>query len=417
MVGKTWIAVNAYSSNACGSSNVSWDNASQKGTALLFAPPIPENLLQVADSNYPDGFPIGTTGIDINQLVNESSPAQLSAISQTPGICSVSAVDLSLTFIALGTCLIDVQSQGSLTLASAELHISLNVISTLPALNCGSMPSNPTNRIPGWTKAATNQISSQWVGSDSLQISWCPAVVVSTAKGYGPIIYTVTLDPGAATCTTWNKTSCTISGLPGAAVRINIMVTNEVGTNISGIATVANDGLIYSCIQDNVTCDPGPVNNVYQTYGNTSAGLGDCTFAAAADWEQIKYNVNPDATTIGAEFIQAGGSLTAGLTPNALFSYWENYGIAGIKAATVQKYYTDEIDVENGVLSYGAMLASLTLTNGQNIAGQSTTGGGHMVVVDGFTPEGPIIVSWGLSLQMTWQQWNLEVVGMWGINN
>ena len=33
----------------------------------------------------------------------------------------------------------------------------------------------------------------------------------------------------------------------------------------------------------------------------------------------------------------------------------------------------------------------------------------------GFTPAGPLVVSWGESLQMTWEQWNDEVVGMWGI--
>ena len=37
------------------------------------------------------------------------------------------------------------------------------------------------------------------------------------------------------------------------------------------------------------------------------------------------------------------------------------------------------------------------------------------MVVDGFTREGPLVVSWGQPLEMTWAQWNSEVVGMWGI--
>ena len=39
-----------------------------------------------------------------------------------------------------------------------------------------------------------------------------------------------------------------------------------------------------------------------------------------------------------------------------------------------------------------------------------------MAVVDGFTPQGPLIVTWGHTLQMTWEQWNAEVVSMWGIS-
>jgi hypothetical protein len=38
------------------------------------------------------------------------------------------------------------------------------------------------------------------------------------------------------------------------------------------------------------------------------------------------------------------------------------------------------------------------------------------VVVDGYTPEGPLVVSWGKTIQMSWDQWNAEVVDMWGIN-
>jgi hypothetical protein len=44
------------------------------------------------------------------------------------------------------------------------------------------------------------------------------------------------------------------------------------------------------------------------------------------------------------------------------------------------------------------------------------TAGAHVVVVDGYTPEGPLVVSWGTTIQMSWQQWNVEVIGMWGIN-
>ena len=83
----------------------------------------------------------------------------------------------------------------------------------------------------------------------------------------------------------------------------------------------------------------------------------------------------------------------------------------------MSSYYTDQIDVENGIRDYGELLAELSFSPGQNIAGVPESGSKHMLVVDGFTPQGPIVVTWGMTLQMTWQQWNLEVTGMWGINN
>lgn len=39
----------------------------------------------------------------------------------------------------------------------------------------------------------------------------------------------------------------------------------------------------------------------------------------------------------------------------------------------------------------------------------------HEVVVDGFTPRGPLVVSWGQTLQMTWRQWSAEAIGMWAV--
>jgi len=58
----------------------------------------------------------------------------------------------------------------------------------------------------------------------------------------------------------------------------------------------------------------------------------------------------------------------------------------------------------------------LNFTKGQNFAGVTLPDSSyHWVVVDGYTPEGPLVATWGKTLQMTWQQWNLEVVSMWGI--
>ena len=283
-------------------------------------------------------------------------------------------------------------------------------------LQCG-----PTQQVafqkPGWQSSNASKLTTTWISATELQATWCPASVISTGDGYGPIIYTVTVDPGGETCTTWTGTSCILKNVPSGTSTTYLMATNEVGTNIAGISTIANSGQILDCNRSDSDCYPGPTDETFQAYRNTYAGLGDCTFAAAADWEQLNLGLHPDPTTIGFEFHDAGGSETGGLNVNTFFNYWKTHGIAGVIAKKVSPYYTDQIDVENGVRDYGELLAELVFSPGQNIAGYSQTGGGHMLVVDGFTPEGPVVVTWGTTLQMTWQQWNLEVVGMWGINN
>ena len=162
--------------------------------------------------------------------------------------------------------------------------------------------------------------------------------------------------------------------------------------------------------------DYGPQGQKYLTYGNVyPADLSDCTFAAAANWEQVVLGTQPDPSVIGYDFAEAGGSATNGLTMNQLFSYWETYGIAGVTISDVQPYDTDPVDVENAVSDFTAVIASLYFAPGDYIGNQEAETGGHAILVDGFTPEGPIVVSWGQTIQMTWAQWNTEVTGMWGI--
>ena len=163
-------------------------------------------------------------------------------------------------------------------------------------------------------------------------------------------------------------------------------------------------------------CYYGPIYSSYQTFGNMApADLGDCTFAAAADWEQIVLGIDTNPTVIGYEFAEAGGSASTGLGQQSFFSYWENFGISGVVAKGFKRFYTDQADVQNGVRDYGAMLVAFQFQTNDGFAQYTMPAGGHEAVVDGFTPEGPLVVSWGMTLQMTWAQWNAEVVGMWGV--
>jgi hypothetical protein len=162
-------------------------------------------------------------------------------------------------------------------------------------------------------------------------------------------------------------------------------------------------------------CDYGPIEDTFPTYGNVApVDLGDCTFAAAADWEQIVLRITPDPTAIGYEFAAAQRE-GAGLSQRALFAYWREQGIGGVVAAGFTRYTPTTANVENGVRDYGGMLVTFRFTAGDGFSYRRVRAGAHEAVVDGFTPTGPLVVTWGHTWQMTWEQWDYEVTGMWGV--
>ena len=163
-------------------------------------------------------------------------------------------------------------------------------------------------------------------------------------------------------------------------------------------------------------CYYGPIYATYPDYGNIApTNLGDCTFAAAAHWEQIVLGRHPDPTEIGYEFARAGGTLKGGLPLNALFSYWERQGIAGVFLTGLSLFPRDQATVQSKVRGYGALIVGFQFVANDGFAQHIVQAGSHVAVVDGFTPEGPLVVSWGHTLQMTWQQWNAEATSMWAV--
>jgi hypothetical protein len=268
---------------------------------------------------------------------------------------------------------------------NSTVAAQLGVYNTVIAIVDGFDPKGPLVVF----EAKTLQLTwAQW--SYSARTVW--GVTTSVGAKTPPSTTTTTLPP---TTTTVPPTTTTV---PPTTTTVPPTTTT----------TVASTGPPAS--------DYGPTNESYLTYGNVApADLGDCTFAAVANWEQIILGQQPDPTVIGYEFAQAGGT-SNGLTMTQLFDYWQNSGIAGYYLHGATSYFTDQVDVENGVLDFGALIVGLQFINGDYFGTYQMTAGGHAVVVDGYTPEGPLVVSWGMTIQMSWQQWNAEVVGMWGIN-
>jgi hypothetical protein len=70
-------------------------------------------------------------------------------------------------------------------------------------------------------------------------------------------------------------------------------------------------------------------------------------------------------------------------------------------------------NLKGAVFNKRAVLATLDFRAGSTLDGYRMQPGGHMLLVDGYNATGPVVVTWGLNLQMTWQEWNSEATGIW----
>ena len=267
---------------------------------------------------------------------------------------------------------------------------------------------------PGWSSKSAINLTIVNLSSSDIGLYWCPA---EAPKGQGAISYAVTSFRGGITCETV-MTSCQLKGAT-AQDGFQVMATDETGSYTSANFAIQNSGSPYLCSTLVNFCNPGPGGLKFPTYGNVvPTGIGDCTFAAVANWEEVVLGTIPDTALIQSEFADAGGTPNVGLTNGQVFDYWQNKGIGGTLLNAALPFYVDPPHLMQAIddPNVRAVIASLHLPKGQNFAGVKMQDSSyHWVVVDGYTPQGPLVATWGMTLQMTWQQWNLEVVSMWGI--
>jgi hypothetical protein len=155
-------------------------------------------------------------------------------------------------------------------------------------------------------------------------------------------------------------------------------------------------------------CAPGPECQLprratFPTYGNLR--YGDCWAAAAADWLWIAQGIKvPTASVIRAWKTEERESRGQ----NDTFEYLEERGIDGYKLRFVDELLGfDSLHeltpqaIRAQLRKHSALYAEVTLPAYGNA--------GHAVVADGFTPAGPLIVTWGETFQWTWARWADEV--------
>lgn len=99
-----------------------------------------------------------------------------------------------------------------------------------------------------------------------------------------------------------------------------------------------------------------------------------------------------------------------------LWSYWKKSGIDRAYATKVAVWSHSQGSVQNGVLHFGSMIAELVVSKTSALSNHFGVYGGILLTVDGFDPEGPLVVFETKTTQLTWAQWNSSVYGVWGVS-
>jgi hypothetical protein len=138
----------------------------------------------------------------------------------------------------------------------------------------------------------------------------------------------------------------------------------------------------------------GPSNAAWQDFGNDR--LPDCTFAAAGNWEEAM-GFHPNAVRVIHEWKAAGGN-SRGIDPEAFFRWWEHRGIAGIRVRVRTEPWEAAKRAEHLLHHYRFLLAVGWV--------DPFGGGGHEILLDGYTTRSLEYVTYGEQRSMSWREAN-----------
>ena len=170
----------------------------------------------------------------------------------------------------------------------------------------------------------------------------------------------------------------------------------------------------------------GPLR-LYPDWDNVGPNaIGDCSFAAAANYALLKGYVPKEVEVVVDYFHLTEGQSEEGISAEELSSFWTRHGIGGLKASLVQKpeaslralvakspvwvegnfanqYWTIEpIEIEakrvEGTTTYE--YETLYSPGTQHITVEQ-----HAVLVTGYNTTGPEVVTWGHVYQTSWRNW------------
>jgi len=161
-------------------------------------------------------------------------------------------------------------------------------------------------------------------------------------------------------------------------------------------------------------CDLGPVREHFPDYGNVCSD-DDCYFVSAADWEKVAAGVTPTLTTLDLDYKSAGQTFAGGLSAPDLWAYWKTSGIDGFYLSSEATVSKSSSAIENAVKAHRALIVQDVATNSSFMGTTKVRAGTAIMIVDGYTPKGPLVVYQAKTIQMTWPQWNAQVRSVWEV--
>ena len=155
----------------------------------------------------------------------------------------------------------------------------------------------------------------------------------------------------------------------------------------------------------------------FPTFGNVyPSNLSDCLFASAADWRIIVRRQTPSSADVIADYRRAAAGGHTGLDTETFSAYWTRHGIAGQR---IHGWHTINMvgvaDVEAAVRQQKALLVIFLFHDGDTVGGVHAGAGGHAAIIDGYSPKGPFVVTWGSTYQMTWSEYWTSVRSLYSI--
>lgn len=137
-------------------------------------------------------------------------------------------------------------------------------------------------------------------------------------------------------------------------------------------------------------------------YGNLT--LGDCTWAAAADWEIAALGIEPSEVEVIASYEARHKEAPF----SDVWPVWETQGIDGVQM-TYRPYLLNTGETTQPALEAlvrkAPVIAAVTPSRESYLTHTDPV---HAILVDGFSPIGPVIVTWAHAHQMSWAEWEAE---------
>lgn len=164
----------------------------------------------------------------------------------------------------------------------------------------------------------------------------------------------------------------------------------------------------------------------FKMFGNDE--YGDCAFAGQGNadvaWTSLsgKSQEITDAQILGeysrvTGFVPSQPDTDQGTNLKDALNNWRQHGIAGRHKIKLyaELDYKDQALVQRAIYEFDGLYIGVQLplsAQGQKVwdiaggqKGDPGTWGGHCVFIVDYTTQGPVVVTWGMTLQMTWGFW------------